>query len=495
MGLYINTNVTAMDALRNLSNVSDAVAGSIQKLSSGMSINSAADNPAGLIISQSLQAQIGGLNQAMANSQDANNLIKTADGALSEVNSLLDTVRQLAVHAANTGVNDNVAVQADQTQITSALGSIERIAENTQFGNKYLLNGSSGITGSVIDTTDLGGISFGGTFNNLATQSGTVSMKITQAAVRAIVSGSVTYASINSSLSLANGTTTGTGGTVVINGQSISVTASDTVQTLVNDINNLASTTGVSAQFSSGNGSGSIVLTQQNYGSNFSVTENESNALITGSSGSAKGTNAVVSVSAYALVNGTSVLTSALFTGGIGVGDSGLKVTDANGNSLLLTEAALNDASGSSIAVGQITSGSLQFQVGANAGQTVFASLGNIRTTQLGNTVISGQNLAMVDVTTAQGANNAIQITDNAIQQVSQLRANLGAFEAETLNPTIQYLGVGAENLSASNSQIADTNVAAEVVNLTKNQIIEQAATSVLAQANTEPQNVLKLIP
>ncbi len=497
MGMYINTNITAMNALMNLTNVSNNVATDIQQLSSGLRINSAADNPAGLIISQSLQSQINGLNQAVANSQDANNLIKTADGALSEVSNLLQTIRQLAVHAANTGVNDQVAVQADQTQITSAVGSIQQIAQNTQFDGKNLLNGTSGISAAITDTKDLAGISIGGEFNNLATQSGTLSLKVTQVATRANVIGTVTYATVNSSMSTASGTTIGNGGTIVINGQSFNITGSDTVQTVLNDINNLSTSTGVSAQFSSANGSGTIVLTQQNYGANFKVVENESNALIAGTAGtSAVGTNALASVTAYALVNGTAQLTTALFTGGVSSTDSGLQLTDANGNSILLTEAALTDANTAfPVPMASITSGNLQFQIGANAGQVVYASLGNVSAANLGTTVIAGQSVATIDVTTAQGAANAMNITDAAIQQVSTLRAQLGAFESDTLNPTIQYLGVGAENLSAAQSQIQDTNVAASVVDMTKNQIIEQAATGVLAQANTEPQLVLKLIP
>src|SRR5579871_4553477 len=189
MGLQINTNVTALDALRNLTNVSANVASSIQKLSSGLRINQAADDPAGLIISQSLQAQINGTNQAISNAQDATNVIKTADGALSEVNSLLANIRQLAVHASNTGVNDQVAVQADQTQIASAIASIDRIATQTQFGAKHLLDGTSGTTASVVNTTNISGINIGGTFGGVAAQNGTVNIAINNVATRAQVSG------------------------------------------------------------------------------------------------------------------------------------------------------------------------------------------------------------------------------------------------------------------------------------------------------------------
>jgi len=310
--------------------------------------------------------------------------------------------------------------------------------------------------------------------------------------------GSATYASVNASISTVNGTTIGNGGSIVLNGQTIAVSGSDTVQTLVNKINNLSSTTGVSAAFTFGNSSGSIVLQQTSYGGNFNVNENESSNLFiagsTGSSGtSVTGLNATVAVTALALVNNVTTAVTQTFSGGRAAADSGLRVTDTFGNSILLTESG-NNNTGTQLTVGTISAGALQFQVGANAGQTVTASLGNVRTTNLGNTTIAGKSLSTIDVTTAQGAEDAIRIVDESIGQVTQLRANLGAFQANTLNSTINYLGVGVENLSASESQIRDTNVAQEVVNLTKNQIIQQAATSVLAQANQAPQQILKLL-
>ncbi len=499
MSFQINTNVTALNALNNLNKVSNSVAGSIEKLSSGLRINRAADDPSGLIISESLRAQIDGLNQAVSNSQDATNLIKTSEGALTEVNSLLRNVRQLAVHAANTGVNDQVAVQADQTQITSAIASIERIAEQTQFGTKHLLDGSSGIAANVVDTKNVAGISIGGVFNNLTTQSGTVNVVVNSVATRAQVSGLATYASVTASISTVAGLKTGSGGTVVLNGQSIAVSGSDTVQTLINKINNLAGTTGVSADFTTANGSGSIVLTQQNYGSNFQINESESSPLLTGTGAPTlvKGNNATVTVITSALVNGAVTSVVATFTGGRSASDSGLRVTDTTGNSILLTEGALSNYNATTpvqLTVGTVTAGNLQFQIGSNAGQTVTASLGNVRTTNLGNTSVAGSNLSLVDVTTTSGATNAITITDEAIGQVTQLRANLGAFQKNTLDSTINYLNVGVENLSASESQIRDTNVASEVVKLTKNQIIQQAAQSVLSQANSAPQAVLSLL-
>jgi len=202
--------------------------------------------------------------------------------------------------------------------------------------------------------------------------------------------------------------------------------------------------------------------------------------------------NAVVTATAYALQNGVSTANTTTFTGGKATADSGLRVTDNEGNSILLTEAG--NATNTSIAVGQVTAGSLQFQIGANAGQYVTTSLGNVQTTQLGNTSVAGATLRTIDVTTATGAANALTQVDEAISQVTSLRASLGSFQTNTLDSTINSLGVGVENLSSSESQIRDTNVAQEVVSLTKNQILQQAGTSVLAQANQAPQQVLSLL-
>ncbi|MDW8105608.1 MAG: flagellin, partial [Armatimonadota bacterium] len=195
MSLRINTNTAAMNALRNLTNVSDNFARSIERLSSGLRINRGADDPAGLIISENLRAQMVGLAQATANAQDAANLVKTAEGALEEIHNLLRTMRQLAVHAANTGVNDLTAVQADQTQIRSALESLNRIAEQTQFGTKKLLDGTAGISAQVTDTARLAGIFIGSTFNGQIVRSGVVTAIVNTAATRAQVSGQVAYTS------------------------------------------------------------------------------------------------------------------------------------------------------------------------------------------------------------------------------------------------------------------------------------------------------------
>lgn len=494
MGLRINTNINALNVLRNLQNVSTSVSGSIEKLSSGLRINRASDDPTGLTISESLRAQVDGLNQAISNSQEAANLIKTAEGGLSEVSSLLRNLRQIAVHAANIAVNDDVALQADQAQVNSGLSSIQRIAETTQYGNKKLLDGTSGISAAVTNNLTISGINFGSTYGGVSTQNGTVNVTVNNAATRASATGSVTYTSVNATIATAGGGSTASGSTIVINGQSISVSAAETVQSLIDKINNAAGSTGVSANFSSANGSGSIVLTQQNYGGNYKINVQETNALVYGTAGTnVVGSNATVTVTAFGLVNGAVTTVVSTFVGGRASTDNGLRVTDTYGNAILLTELG-NATSTSNATVANVTAGDLEFQVGSNAGQTVRTSLGNIRTQNLGTTVIPGTNLSLIDVTTGTGSQNAIRVLDESINQVSKLRANLGAFQKHTLDSLVRALGIGAENITASESQIRDTNVASEVVQFTKNQIISQAANSILAQANQAPNQVLSLL-
>jgi flagellin len=491
MSLRINTNTAAMNALRNLTNVSDNFARSIERLSSGLRINRGADDPAGLIISENLRAQMVGLAQATANAQDAANLVKTAEGALDEIHNLLRTMRQLAVHAANTGVNDLTAVQADQTQIRSALESLNRIAEQTQFGTKKLLDGTAGISAQVTDTARLAGIFMGSTFNGVIVQSGEVTITVNTPASRATVAGTATYVSVNSSISTVGGGTNGAGGTVVINGQSITVTGNDTVQTLIDRINALTSVTGVSAMFSSANGSGVVYLTQVNYGANFKIEANQSATLLFSgvNASSSTGADAVVTVQ----VTTSAGVTSATFTGGRAAGDSGLKVKDAYGNTLLLTEAG-NSTSVSGARVAVVTAQSLVFQIGANAGQVARVSLRDTRAGQLGTTVVAGKSLQDIDVTTQQGAQDAIRIIDEAISQISQVRGNIGSFQKQVLESTMRSLNISRENLAASESAIRDTNVAEEVMNYTKLQILQQAGMAVLAQANAAPQAVLSLL-
>jgi len=278
------------------------------------------------------------------------------------------------------------------------------------------------------------------------------------------------------------------------------VNSTDTVQQVIDKINALSSVTNVSANWSGSNTSGVVVFTQQLYGEGNHIRYSESTGIFAGSGTSVTsvdrtGVSAVVTVQANTvdIKTGSTSVQSVTFTGSKAEGGNGLKVMDAVGNSVLLTENG-NQKLTSGSGVATISSASMQFQIGSFASQYVVMSLGNAQASALGGTAVAGAYLKDIDVTTAAGAATAIKVVDEAIQQISVMRAQVGAFQKNTLQSTIRYLGIGVENLSASESQIRDTDVAAEVVAMTKNQILQSAGNQVLGQANMAPQQVLSLL-
>lgn len=470
-----------MNALRNVGVTNMEFSKSITRLSTGLRINSAADDPAGLIISENLRSQIGSIGQAIRNNQDAVNFVKTAEGALDEVNRLLRDARSLALASANTGALSASQIQANQNQLTSILSSITRISEQTQFGTKKLLDGSSGVQASLLDATNATRVYFSGSFNNQAiTTDSLVTVAVGTAATRASLTGSVVFVTATDTVSA---------GSFSINGRTFNTTASMTVTDVVNAINSASVTTGVTADFVSGSG---IVFSATQYGSVGNFTVSDANGVVNAAgTASATATDAIASV--IADLNGVTAggLTTVTFTGGR-FSQSGLVLTDAQGNSITLSEAG--NAATSAFTVGHLKVGSTQFQIGANAGQTAAMSLGNFIATELGKNVVAGMTLASLDVTTVSGANDALKIIDAAIEDITRSRGNIGSFQRNLLESNIRSLGVARENLSATESSIRDTDIAEEMTNFTKLQILQQSGLAVLAQANAAPQSVLALL-
>jgi flagellin len=477
MAFTINTNVTAMQALSNVDNTSNALNTSIERLSTGLKINSAADDPAGLIISQKLQSQISGIGQAISNSQDAMNFAKTADGALSEVSSLLNTARTLAVAASNNATLSSSALQADQSQLSSIVSSITRIASTTQYGTKNLLDGTAGTSAAVTDSTDISAIQIGGQFGGAALSTGgTVTLNSLTSATQASVASGATFTYGTS--------TVGAAGSFSLNGTTFTAGTNTTANDIVNLVNAASNQTGVVASFSSSSG---ITFSSTAYGSNAKINLTDSAGVVLASAGTASstGTDATASVSIGS--------TTAAFTGSLN-GTDGLTLSDADGNEISLTTLGNASNISSAVAIGQVTVGSSQFQIGANAGQTAQLSLGNFAASQLGNGAVSGLNMSNLNLTTASGASNAISVIDSAISQVSSARGQIGNFESNVLQANIDTLGTTQTNLSASNANIEDVDVASQMTTYTQQQILEQAGMSVLAQANSAPQAVLKLM-
>lgn len=477
MSFRVNTNVSAMNALRNLNTTGMQFAGSINRLSTGLRINTAADDPAGLIASENFRAQISGVEQAIKNSQDALNYAKTAEGALDEISRLMRESRSLAVLSANTGTLSTSQLQANQTQIDLITRSIDRIAQQTQFGRKKILDGSAGVNAVIVDSVNLKSMTLSGEIGTQTLSAdGAVTVAITTAATKATHTGTRTTAAAD--LATYQATALGAAGSFSINGLTFNVTATDTFGAVVQKINEASGQTGVVAEATYAGGNGQIVLRQTTYGANFKINLVDASGVIQAASGtvSVAGVNAVADVT-------VGTLTPVTFTAGFN-GADGLTLSDSKGNRIKLTEAG--NAVGTLANVAQVTVGTAQFQIGGNANQTTLLSIPNFSASALG--------FAGLDVTTAAGATAAITAIDDAIDGLNLKRGEIGSFMRNILESNIRSLGVTKENLSATESQIRDTDIADEMTTFTKLQILQQSGLSVLAQANAAPQSVLSLL-
>ena len=455
---------------------------SMQRLSTGLRINNASDDPAGLVISESMRTQILGINQATRNAQDAINMTKTAESALEEVQTLLRSVRATAVHSANTATIDSVQLQANQSQIRNVLQSINRIAEQTQWGNKRLLDGTAGALANVTRPNDVSSIYIGGMFKGESVTSGPITVARVTSAEKAEVNLGRAFGSTASIVT--------TPGAFVINGYSFSSNGNESLATLLTKINSMSQTTGVTATTVAVGGNQQVRLTSTEFGASKQIDFfDPTNILHTSGAASDTGVNAVFDVSL-----GTSAgIQTQTFTGGQAAGSGGLYLTDPYGNSMTLTESG-NAGLGSATQVGVQTAGGVQFQLGAMSNQSVSFSMPNVFANRLGSGVVFGQDLSSLDITTQTGAQNAIRIVDSAVVQLAQWRGDLGSFQSNYLESTVRSLAVAKENLSASESTIRDVDMAEEMTNYTRYQILQQSGLSMVAQANSSMKGILSLL-
>ena len=462
-------NSTSLNAQANLSRASSALSKTTQRLSSGLKVNSGADGPAALVISEKQRAQISGLKQAIDNSNKAVSVVQTAEGALNEINSLLVKVRSLAVDSANTGVNDADALAANQAEIANALDTINRIANNTQFGTKKLLDGSGGITGTSNDA-DVSVLKA-----TKDTSAGTFAVAVTTVGERAKVA-----AGTGQTAALA------TDETLTINGVAIKLDAGSSQAQVVSRINDFSAQTGVTADISGG----VTRVSSQAFGTDAKLSIVSNVAAAVDSSGFGTTSSNDTGVDVIGTINGTS------FTGKGNV----LTATSGSVKGLSVRLAADSTDIAKTVTGGQgnvtVVDNSLVFQIGANANQTAKVAIGRANADALGVGVSGNQfnSLNEIDVTSASKAQDALGVVDSAIDNVTNLRGALGAFQTNTLQATASNLQSTLENTVSAESVIRDTNFAEEIANLTKNQVLVQAGAAVLKTANQQPQLILSLL-
>lgn len=493
--LSIINNTSSMQAQQALGNTSNTLSTSLQRLSTGLKINSGADGPAALVISQAQQAQIAGLNTAIDNTNQAVSLVQTGEGALGEVNNLLTQVRSLALNSANSGVNDANALAANQAQIANALNTINQIANNTQFNGKQLLDGSSGYN-AVSSNTSVTGLS-----SNASTTLGTYTLTITQAAQKGQVDVST---GANTATALGKTVTLGQDENLTFNGTTtVALKAGMTNTQVAATINAATSQTGVVASLDST--SGNLVLTDKTFGKGFQVVSDVA-AATAGATGvgttSLDTTAAAAGIVSKQAKNIAGSLTNpdASTTAFTGVGNV-VTMNTGPGNGMTFTvaadpaDAAKTDAAASGASI-VASDGSLTFQIGANAGQTANLSIAKMTTDALGTGVANNQftSLAQIDVTTTKGAQDSLGIIDAAISQVSNLRGSLGAFQSNTLQANAINLQTALTNTSAAAATITNTDFASEISKYTQLQTQLSAGSTVLSNANQSTQLIAQLL-
>jgi flagellin len=489
MSSVINTNVASLNAQRNLSASQSSLNTSIQRLSSGLRINSAKDDAAGLAISDRMNSQIKGMTQAVRNANDGVSMAQTAEGALSSSGDMLQRIRELAVQSSNSSnsASDRKALQTEVTQLTSELN---RVANTTQFNGQNLLDGTMGtanfqvgananqlisMTGANFKTQSYG--------NNTDTSDGLIDASGTGAAIS---SNSFKIDGPQGSATTAN------------------IKAGGSAKDAADAINTVSGTTGVSASAQT-----NALLTGtggQSY--NLSLTSDNSTAVNITFSVGGSATTADDYAAAISAFNAQSAKTGV--TASYDATNGGLKLTNATGSDISLVEndsstaatlaayKAVPPGSPAGTVAGITAPSNLSTTATAAKGNITLDSNGSFATTDNGTGfgLTASSNLDKVsdiDVSTFDGAQKAIKTADAALAKVNDQRAQLGALQSR-FDSTISNLQSTNENLSASRSRIVDTDFASETANMTRGQILQQAGTSMLAQANSLPNGVLSLL-
>ncbi len=518
--MRIQHNIAALNSYRNLTNNNSAVSKNLEKLSSGYAINRAGDDAAGLAISEKMRAQITGLETAQKNANDGISLVQTAEGALTEVHSMLNRMVELADQSANGTYQDEVDRENLQKEVASLKDEINRISESTNFNGIQLLDGSLA-TGQLPDITGLTGIT-----PSTTAATGNAS-QITVANVGTVAPGNTLTSTIN--YVDANGkmqsvdlklTVDSTGDNLITeNGTTIALTANNTASNT--DLSGAFATaarenTQLSSLFNIADGSGSLTFTAKETGAasqvkvvtvenSFSAGAATTAGTVTATQTAGENEKATYDLQNFAVgdvftVNGQkfAFATADMVAAGQFGDDVNLVMTtgtnpdatavgnmaDVIGNKLGIT---VDDAGQTLTFTASDGNGGLELQVGdtSDAFNRLTVSVSAMDTASLG--------ISNIDISTQAGAQSAVDLIKNAINLVSSTRGDLGAIQ-NRLEHTINNLSVTTENMTAAESRIRDVDMAEEMMAYTKNNILVQASQAMLAQANQIPQGVLQLL-
>jgi flagellin len=553
--MIINHNMPAIGSYNALSRTDATINKSLEKLSTGLRINRAGDDAAGLAISEKMRGQVKGLNMASRNAQDGISMIQTAEGALNETHSILQRMRELSVQSAN-GTNTAEDRQAIQNEVSQLKEEVDRIGNTTEFNTQKLLNGAqAGAAGVATGTNSTTGAAVAKL--TAGSMDATLSLKTNHTATDTALKDQIT---VDGQKFTIDWNTLSTDDKNLIDSD-LSTASLETLNKvkdiIVSKINQAIDDSGtgvthISGYVDSGNG---LVLTSGNSGIKSEVNVSSiggvasigarmlsNTAGVTAGGGGSTSTQSVGTAiyngstitggtkadfevngitmelnSLVVVTNGTTAMSTVASdlqsamnssitkynsTAGkvegqegfvknvaITVSDDGRLIVGSESGPITFKDkdglTAIKDLGLSQAQTEMAGNGGVTFQIGANKAQTMNFGIADMRSASLG---ISG-----IDLTTAAGAQTAMKTLDSAISKVSAQRAKLGAVQ-NRLEHTINNLTTSSENLQAAESRVRDLDMSLEMVSFSKNKIISQAGTSMLAQANQNPQNVLSLL-
>ena len=481
MPQVINTNIMSLNSQRNLNSSQSALQTSLQRLSSGLRINSAKDDAAGLAISERFTSQIRGLDQAIRNANDGISLAQTAEGALSESGNILQRIRELSVQSANAtnSASDRQALQAEVSQLVSEL---DRIASSTEFNGQKLLDGTFG----------------------------TAIFQVGANANQTIQATTGNFRTSNFGNYRVEGAGPSTGNEARINGEMLTVTGSLGSETIeVAPADSARQVAEMVASKSNDTGVTAFALTEENVTFDAAgayivelASDNAESAKVAFTISGTEGSDSLSgAITAFNDVSSKTGVTARISENG-----GSIVLRNSTGNNINISEAAANTNSGhmmvgaTSIRSGEEAAGGGDLSKAVVTGQVTFDSDKSFSVVgDAGETVTNATEASMLnsvnnmDVSSVDAANLALATVDAALNTVSNQRAKFGAIQSR-FGSTIANLATNSENLSAARSRIRDADFAKETAELTRNQILQQAGTAMLAQANVAPQNVLTLL-
>ena len=515
--MYINTNVAAINSQRHVYQTNLDLDRSLERLSSGLRINSAADDASGLAMADKMEAQRTGLGSAIQNTQDSSALFKIAEGALSQVGKMLSRMEELTVRAANKTLtaSDRATIGSEVKEL---LSQIDSVSNQTEYNTMKLLNGNMDSAYSLTV----------GAFNGN-------SMRVIDVgnSVKNFTAALVSIGTVGSAAVIAGGGSTGmVAGTITVNGVDVTLIASDNMDTAITKINAQNSRTNVVAVKNAVNSinliSGILDDDAQNIVSGAAVNTSAIGYALTGSAngitvtgnagtwsaiginaalfavGSAWGTNAAASIAGVSLTvtdgkkgNEFTMTNSGSLAYGM---KFAINVFNGASGSFILKNQALGStvihltSTGDSATLSVDTATMLRIQTGANYNQNISYGIPAVDTSSIGIGASSKYGaLSQIAVDTVENANLSLKVVQKAILDVAESRSAIGSI-LNRLDYTDKTLQVQRENMASAESKIRDADISLEMTSFTRQQILMQAGTSMLAQANSKPQTILQLL-